>query len=160
MKILWDTFFLVFVDKCFCVCSLLLKSLLWICNWLLTFSLTKTNFSKKKLSDVPFFLQKIDVQFLRNTIFSSCFSFFCDLSWIVVCSVVAMTRTSAAGHPLHQAVPSHFLSFHSLCQCFLFFLFMIMCFSSFSFYVLLFSFFLKKILVCFFFISPKHLFPP
>ena len=38
--------------------------------------------------------------------------FFPNLSLIIVCSVVGVTRTSAAGHPLHQAVSCHFLSFH------------------------------------------------
>ena len=47
LRKLWNTF-LVFVDKnVFCVCSLLLKSLLWFCISLLKFSLTKTNFHKK-----------------------------------------------------------------------------------------------------------------
>ena len=47
LRKLWNTF-LVFVDKnVFCVCSPLLKSLLWFCNCLLEFSLTKTNFYKK-----------------------------------------------------------------------------------------------------------------
>ena len=47
LKKLWNTFFSFLLTNVFCVCSLLLKSLLWICNCLLKFSLTKTNFHKK-----------------------------------------------------------------------------------------------------------------
>ena len=51
--------------------------------------------------------------------------FFPNLSLIIVCSVVGVTRTSAAGHPLHQAVSCHLLSFHFIVSVF---------FSSFLFY--------------------------
>ena len=54
--------------------------------------------------------------------------FFPNLSLIIVCSVVGVTRTSAAGHPLHQAVSCHLLSFHFIVSVFsLLYIFMIMC---------------------------------
>ena len=75
LRKLWNTF-LVFVDKnVFCVCSLLLKSLLWVCNCLLKFSLTGTNFYRKAFW-CSFFTKELDVHLLRNTIFLILFYFF------------------------------------------------------------------------------------
>ena len=129
------TLFLVYVDNnVFCVCSLFLKTLLRVRNCLLKFKLTKTKFPQKKCN-----------------FFSSWFtsSFFPNLSLIIVCSVVALKRTSAAGHPLHQAASCHFLSFH----------FIVSVFSLLSFFmIIVFVFSFKKILLCFFSIL-KESFP-
>ena len=80
--------------------------------------------------------------------------------WQVVRSVVAVTRTSAAGHPLHHAVSFHFcaISYHFF-QGFLFFdFFMIMCFSLFLFGVLLYPFFsLVFTSFCHLFVFPTFL---
>ena len=114
LKKMWDTFFSFLLTKCFCVCTLLLKSLLWICNCLLTFSLRKTNFYKTNFLIFLFFFKKKNLMFISyETLFSHPVLplFFVIFHGIVVCSVVGVTRTSAAGHPLHQAVSCHFLSF-------------------------------------------------
>ena len=58
LKKLWNTFFSFLLTYVICVCSLLLKSLLWICNCLLKFSLTKTNFFKKAFYCSFFFEKK------------------------------------------------------------------------------------------------------
>ena len=68
-KQLWNTFFSFMLTKMFfLVCSLLLKSLLWICNCLLKFSLTRTKFYGKAFW-CSFFTKELDVHLLRNTIF-------------------------------------------------------------------------------------------
>ena len=124
--------------KTFCLCSLLLRSLLWIRNLLL-------NFSKKKKTK-----QTSALHFTTKTLFM----FFPLLLLTIVRTVVAVTRTSAAGHPLHQAVSFHFLSFHftfsKVFSSFTFF--MILCFSCLLFDVILYSFF------CLVFTSFCHLF--
>ena len=100
------------------------------------------------------FDKKLDVHLLRNTIFVILFYlFFCDLSWIVVCSVAAVTRTSGAGHPLHQAVSCHFLSFH-----FIFSVFPLPFFDHVFFVFFFFSSF-EKFLFCSIFHFLKESFP-
>ena len=99
------------------VCALyLFNSLLW--------NLIFFDFSKKK-NEFPHSMvsKKINKSFSllcmceknlclylkKNSFSPSVLSLLFSSLLTVVCSVVAMTRTSAAGHPLHQAVSFHFL---------------------------------------------------
>ena len=137
--------------KTFSLCSLLLRSLLWIRNLLFVFSKTKQtsvlHLTTKNSFHVPCCIfvskERICVYLLKNSCLLLFSLFFSHLLLTVVRSVVAVTQTSAPGHPLHQAVSFHFfaISFHFF-QGFLFLYFlMIMCFSLFLFDVLLYSFF-------------------
>ena len=64
---LWNTFFSFMLTNVFCVCSLLLKSLLWFCSCLLKFSLTKNKFLQKSFFWWSFFFggKKLDVHLSR-----------------------------------------------------------------------------------------------
>ena len=72
---LWNTFSRFCWQKMFfCVCSPLLKSLLWICNFLLVLSKTKTNFYIRK--NLLMFLQSKKCFLEKQT---SCISSWCSL---------------------------------------------------------------------------------
>ena len=122
------------------MCYLLLGSLLWIRNLLL-------NFPKQN-------------KLLHSILQQNSFHVFSHLFLTVVRSVVAVTRTSAAGHPLHQAASFHsfVISFHFFQGFLLFDFFMIMCFSLFLFGVFLYSFFsFVFTFFCHFFVFPTVL---
>ena len=92
------------------------KALLWI---LMFFDFKKKNtfahsifYLKKCFPFVQFLLEKPRASLLKNILLLLVYLLLSHLSLIVVCSVVAMTRTSAAGHPLQQAVS--FLFFYLL----------------------------------------------
>ena len=120
---------------------------------------------------VVFFIVKKDFVFISwKTLFSSCStSSFSHLLLTVVRSVVAVTRTSAAGHPLHQAVSFHsfviWLHFFQGSLCFFIFYDNVLfdvsfwCLSLFLFFFILFSL-LFVISSCFrlFWSSLKNLF--
>ena len=130
-----------------CLCSLLCKSLLW--NLIFFDFKNRTNFYTS-LQQKKFFchLLKETRVSLKKHFFLLLVHvfFFSHLSLIVVCSVVAATRTSAAGHPLASSRLISCFFFFSCFHCLLFFFTIVFFFvfsflldSLFPFVILLFS---------------------